>query len=92
MGEVVTLTKDQHTKIIDSNGQILQYRRTASAEIVTDVFNTQSEVKNLNDYFDKFFEINYKNISDTLLHNNGQKTANCRFFNSKFYQLRMKIK
>jgi carboxyl-terminal processing protease len=76
LGQIVSLTKDHHTKIIAENGQTLQYRITPSAEIVTDVFNTQSKVKKLNDYFNLFFETNYKNISDSLLHGNGNKIAN----------------
>jgi len=76
LGQVVSLTKDHHTKIIAENGETLQYRGTPSAEIVTSVFNKQSKVKNLNEYFNLFFETNYKNISDSLLHGKGNKSAN----------------
>lgn len=76
MGQVVSLTKDHHTKIIAESGETLQYRGTPAAEIVTSVFNKQSKVKNLNEYFNLFFETNYKNISDSLLHGKGRKTAN----------------
>ena len=76
IGEVVTLTKDHHTKIIAENGNTLQYRGTPAAEIVKDAFNNQSAVKNLNDYYNLFFETNYKNISDSLLQDNGNKIAN----------------
>lgn len=75
-GQIVTRTKDQHTKIIDQNGQTLQYRVTPSAEIVAEVFRSQSEVKKLDDYFNLFFTTNYKNISDSLLAGKGQKVAN----------------
>ena len=76
LGQIVTRTKDQHTKIIAENGQTLQYRITPSAEIVSEVFRNQSDVKNLNDYFNLFFNTNYKNISDSLLHGKGNKAAN----------------
>ena len=76
LGEVVTLTKDHHTKIIDKSGQTLQYRGTRAAEVVTSVFKEQSEIKNLNEYFNLFFQTNYKNISDSLLKGKGKKSAN----------------
>ena len=76
LGQVVLLTKDHHTKIIAENGETLQYRGTPAAEIVTSVFNKQTKVKNLNEYFNLFFETNYKNISDSLLHGKGNKSAN----------------
>ena len=76
LGEVVTLTKDHHTKIIDKDGKTLQYRGTKAAEVVTSVFKEQSEIKNLNDYFNLFFQTNYKNISDSLLKGKGKKSAN----------------
>ncbi|RDC65597.1 S41 family peptidase [Adhaeribacter pallidiroseus] len=76
LGQIVTRTKDQHTKVIKENGQTLQYGMTPSAEIVAAVFKSQSDVKNLNDYFNLFFNTNYKNISDSLLHGKGYKVAN----------------
>jgi carboxyl-terminal processing protease len=76
LGQIVTRTKDQHTKVIAENGQTLQYGITPSAEIVSEVFRNQSAVKNLNDYFDLFFNTSYKNISDSLLQGNGEKAAN----------------
>jgi C-terminal processing protease CtpA/Prc len=76
LGEIVTRTKDHHTKVIKENGQMLQYGITASAEIVSEIFRKQSAVKNLNDYFNLFFDTNYKNISDSLLHGKGYKVAN----------------
>ena len=62
LGEVVTLTRDHHTKIIAEDGKTLQYRETRAAEIVTSVFNEQSAVNDLNEYFNLFFKTNYKNI------------------------------
>jgi carboxyl-terminal processing protease len=76
LGQIVTRTKDHHTKIIAENGQTLQYGITPSAEIVAEVFRNQSVVKNLNDYFNLFFSTNYKNISDSLLKGKGHKQAN----------------
>lgn len=76
MGKIATLTKDQHTKVISENRRTLQYRVTPTAEIVQQAFNNQSEIKELNDYFNLFFETNYKNISDSLLQGKGRKVAN----------------
>ncbi|WP_281987000.1 S41 family peptidase [Aquimarina aggregata] len=77
MGKIATLTKDQHTKkVISESGKTLQYRITPSAEVVKEAFKKQSEIKNLNEYFGLFFETNYKNISDSLLHGNGIKVLN----------------
>lgn len=76
MGKVATLTKDQHTKVISETGKSLQYRITPSAEIVKEAFKKQSEIKDLNEYFNLFFNTSYKNISDSLLQGNGQKIAN----------------
>ena len=76
IGEVVTLSKDHHTKIIDTKGQTLQYRGTPAAEIVGQAFNQQSVIKKLNDYFTLFFNTNYKNITDSLLQGKGKKIAN----------------
>ncbi|XLS30599.1 S41 family peptidase [Flavobacteriaceae bacterium M23B6Z8] len=76
MGKVAVLTKDQHTKVISETGEALQYSITPSAKIVKEAFKEQSKIKNLNEYFDLFFSVNYKNISDSLLQGKGQKTAN----------------
>lgn len=75
-GQIVTRTKDQHTKVIAENGQTMQYGITPSAEIVSEVFRNQSAVKKLDDYFNLFFTTNYKNISDSLLQGDGEKVAN----------------
>ena len=76
MGEVVTLTKDHHTKIIAENGQTLQFRGTPAAEIVSAAFKRQSKVEKLDDYFNLFFNTSYKNISDSLLEGHGKKECN----------------
>jgi len=76
LGQITTRTKDQHTKIIAEDGQTFQYRGTPAAEIVSEVFRNQSAVKNLNEYFNLFFNTNYKNISDSLLLGKGYKAAN----------------
>jgi carboxyl-terminal processing protease len=76
LGQIVTLTKDHHTKIIAENGQTLQYRGTPAAEIVSESFKNQSSVSKLDDYFNLFFDTNYKNIADSLLNGMGQKVAN----------------
>jgi len=76
MGDVVTLTKDHHTKIISEDGQTLQFRGTPSAEIVSAVFKKQSKVERLEDYFNLFFNTSYKNISDSLLGGRGKKECN----------------
>ena len=76
IGDVVALTKDHHIKIISETGQTLQYRGTKSGEMVTAAFKEQAAIKDQNEYFNAFFNTNYKNIRDSLLHGNGKKTAN----------------
>lgn len=76
IGEIATLTRDQHTKVISETGKQMQYRITPSAEIVKEAFEEQSEISQLNEYFDLFFRTNFKNISDSLLHGTGFKRAN----------------
>lgn len=76
MGEIVVKTKDQHTKIIDPNGQRIQYSFTPSAQFVLDAFNDQTEIKDLGTYYNVFFNTQYKNITDSLLQGKGQKVAN----------------
>ena len=76
MGQIATLTKDQHTKVIDSNGTSLQYRVTPSAMGVQKAFEEQSEIDHLGAYFDHFFKSNYTNISDSILNGQGTKVAN----------------
>ncbi|PWV46575.1 S41 family peptidase [Chitinophaga sp. S165] len=76
LGEIATLTKDQHTKVIAEDGKTLQYRGVRSAALLAEAFNKQSIVKNLDQYFNQFFDTGYKNISDSLLQGKGQKVTN----------------
>ena len=76
LGEIVTQTKDHHTKLIAEDGRRLQYVITPSAAIVIDSFNTQSLEKDLGKFFQSYFQHNYQNISDSLLLGNGHKEAN----------------
>ncbi|MEM1406998.1 MAG: S41 family peptidase, partial [Bacteroidota bacterium] len=76
MGEIATLTRDQHTKVIREDGTSRQYRVTPSAVLVQNVFNEQDTVRDLNEYFGLFFKNNYQNISDSLLQGKGNKMAN----------------
>ncbi|MEX0289087.1 MAG: S41 family peptidase [Flavobacteriaceae bacterium] len=73
MGEIATLTKDQHTKVISKEGIRRQYRVTPSALDVQSAFENQDEIKSLDEYFDLFFTTNKSNISDSLLIGGGQK-------------------
>lgn len=76
MGQIATLCKDHHTKVIDSTGTSLQYRVTPSASNVQAAFEQQTEIDHLGTYFDHFFKTSYKNISDSLLHGQSSKVAN----------------
>ena len=76
IGDIVVSSKDHHTKIIAESGETLQYRGTKSGKVVAAAFKDQSLIKDQNDYFNLFFETNYKNISDSLLHGKGSKAAN----------------
>lgn len=76
MGEIVTLTKDQHTKIIAKDGRRLQYTVTPSAQFVIDSFEKQDQVQELNTYFNSFFEKQRLNISDSILEGKGRSGAN----------------
>ena len=76
MGQIVTLTKDQHTKIIAENGETKQYRGEPSSRLLRDSFENQDSIKVFNDYIDKFFQTNYQNISDDILQYKGRRVAN----------------
>ena len=76
LGEIVTRTKDHHTKIINQDGRRLQYRVTPSATAVIDSFNSQTQATDLDKFFQWYFEHNYQNIGDSLLNGKGQKVAN----------------
>ena len=76
MGEVVLQTQDHHTKIFNKTGQKIQYTRVPSADTVYGAFLNQEEIKDLNEYYGRFFASNYENITDTLLRGEGTKSAN----------------
>lgn len=76
MGSISIATKDQHTKVIATDGSSLQYRITPTAELVKETFSEQSKITDLSDYYNLFFETNYKNISENLLRGKGNKIAN----------------
>jgi len=76
MGAIATATKDHHTKVINAEGKSLQYRVTPSALIVQETFEEQKEVKDLNQYFNQFFNKNYQNIADSILLGKGKKVLN----------------
>ena len=76
MGEIATLSQDQHTKVYGKDGNVYQYRVTPSALIVQEAFGQQTEIEDLDEYFGLFFQTNYQHISDSLLHGTGQKGAN----------------
>lgn len=76
IGDVVTSTKDHHTKIVSETGQVMQYRSVKSADTLAAAFKEQSAITNQNEYINEFFKGNYKNISDSLLHGEGKKAAN----------------
>ncbi|MEO1212332.1 MAG: S41 family peptidase [Bacteroidota bacterium] len=76
MGAIATATKDQHTKVINSEGQSLQYRITPSALIVQETFEEQEEIEDLNQYFNHFFGNNYRLIADSILLGKGKKVLN----------------
>lgn len=76
MGQIVTLTKDQHTKIIAENGDTKQYRGEPSSRLLKESFESQDTVENYNDYIDKFFQTSYRHISKDILHCRGKKVAN----------------
>jgi len=76
MGQIVTLTKDQHTKIIAENGDTKQYRGEPSSRLLKESFDDQDTLKNYNEYIDRFFHTNYQNISNHILQSKGRKVAN----------------
>jgi carboxyl-terminal processing protease len=76
MGEIVTMTKDQHTKIISKENITKQYTGVPTALRLAEIFKEQDSIKNFNDFTAAFFKTNYKNISEELLHGKGKKVAN----------------
>ncbi len=67
IGDVVTLSKDHHTKIISASGQTLQYRGTKSGDVTAESFRNQSAIKNQNDYNNMIF-VNNALLQYILLH------------------------
>ncbi|MEM6377885.1 MAG: S41 family peptidase, partial [Bacteroidota bacterium] len=59
-----------------ANGTSRQYRVTPSALDVQAAFEAQSEVQELNDYFNLFFTNSKIHISDSLLSSQGKKALN----------------
>jgi carboxyl-terminal processing protease len=76
LGDIATLTKDHHTKVIAQDGKTLQYRSTRSGNLAAEAFARQSEIKTQNEFNNVFFSTSYRNISDSLLQGKGQKLAN----------------
>jgi len=76
MGQIVTLTKDQHTKIIAENGETKQHRGEPSSRLLKESFENQDTVKVYNNYIDKFFHTSYHQISNDILQCKGKKVAN----------------
>jgi len=75
MGQIVTLTRDQHTKIIRSDGETKQYRGEPSSRLLRQSFERQDSIKTYDEYIDKFFSISYQHISNDLLNGKGKKVA-----------------
>ena len=76
LGEIVTMTKDQHTKIISKENVTRQYSGVPTALLLGEVFKQQDTIKNFNDFTANFFKVNYENISKELLQGKGKKVAN----------------
>lgn len=75
-GEIVTMTKDQHTKIISKENSTRQYSGVPTALLLRQAFKQQDTIKNFNDFTARFFKTNYENISNDLLRGKGKKVAN----------------
>jgi len=76
LGDIVMLTKDQHTKIISADDKTRQYSDVPTALLLAEVFKKQNTVKDFNEYINQFFKTNYDNISKDLLKGKGKKVAN----------------
>jgi carboxyl-terminal processing protease len=76
MGQIVTLTKDQHTKIIAEDGQTNQYSGVPTARLLRESFEQQDSIKTFDLYANEFFYTNYQHISNDLLQGKGKKGAN----------------
>lgn len=76
MGEIVILTKDQHTRITSQEGEIRQFRGEPTSQLLKESFDDQSEINNFDHYISEFFYTSYQNITNDLLHAKGKKVAN----------------
>jgi carboxyl-terminal processing protease len=76
MGEIVTLTKDQHTRITSQDGETRQYRGEPTSRLLKESFDQQKNINNFDHYISEFFYTNYQNISNDLLMGKGKKVAN----------------
>jgi len=76
MGEIVVLTKDQHTRIISQEGETRQYRGEPTSRLLKESFDQQKDINNFEHYISEFFYTSYKNISNDLLSGKGKKVAN----------------
>lgn len=76
LGEIVTLTQDQHTKIISKAYGTKQYTTVPTALLLAEVFRQQDTVTHFDTFVNQFFRSNYRNISENLLGGRGEKVAN----------------
>lgn len=76
VGAIATLTEDHHTKVINKDGETLQFRTIPTSIKVMEVFREQDSINNLNTYFNLFFDTNYRNITNGILNSKGKKVAN----------------
>ncbi|MBA4058154.1 MAG: hypothetical protein C0490_25790 [Marivirga sp.] len=76
MGQIVTLTNDQHTRIISEDGESRQYRGEPSSRLLKESFYEQDSIKNFERYINEFFYLSYQHITNDLLQRKGKKVAN----------------
>lgn len=76
MGRIVTLTQDQHTRIISEDGESRQYRGEPSSRMLKESFYGQDSIKSFEYYINEFFYLNYQNITNDILRRKGYKVAN----------------
>ena len=55
LGEIVTMTKDQHTKIISKENVTKQYSGVPTALLLGEIFKQQDTVKDFNDLYRSIF-------------------------------------
>lgn len=76
MGQIVTLTNDQHTRIISEDGESRQFQGEPSSRLLKESFYEQDSIKSFEYYINEFFFLNYQHITDDLLQRKGKKVAN----------------